>query len=151
MKRFLLTIILAASLAVSAMAAGFGPITISDWRISGITPTSFTSLDGSVALTVNNNSPKYTISGISAVIYNKEGEMFIIGSADDFVIPKGRSVVNVTGHGSLSSYSALLGVLKNFSFNPSDYSIDVTATVKRGFSKAHPVTISRMPLSSILK
>ena len=150
MKKIVLVLLLVCA-ALGASAATFGPLTIHDWHISGLKPTSLKSLDGSLALDLTNTGGKYTLTGISGTIYTKSGDTFLIGTADSIIIPKGRSTVTVKGHGGLSSYSALLSFLRNPSFKPADYTADIVVTVKKGVGKPHTVTMSRVPLSKFLK
>ncbi len=151
MKSFrFFTFLLAALLAVNVYAGPKG-ITVNDWSIESVLPTSFSSVDGKVKVNVTNSRKGIHITDISGIIYNKGGEMFIIGTADDLFIPKNTSDIVVTGHGHLSSYSVLLSLLRNFSLKPADYTADVKATVKIGkLGKARVVEMKQVPLSNFL-
>lgn len=132
------------------LPAGFSGLDFGSFRITSIVPTSFTSIDGAVTLTVEANPyGKVTVTDISGLIY-KHGTPFIIGKADDMVIPAGKGSINVQGHISLASTEALMAVLRDPSINPADYSADVKATVK---VKGRTMIIEKqnMPLSRILK
>ena len=135
----------------NADAASFGGITINSWTIQSISPTSFSSVDGSVRLNVNNTRGRIMISDISGIIYNKAGEMFIIGRADDLTIPRGVSDISVVGHCSLPSFTVLLTLLNNFSVNPADYTADIRANVKVGWGHTHLVEMKGVPLSTFLQ
>lgn len=146
-----LSIALAAILiAVSMSAASYGPLDISDWSISGVRATSISSLDADIVLSLVNRGPRIVMSGISGVIYNNAGEKFIIGSANDMMIPEGSSRTVLRGHGSLSSYSILLSLLRSPSFNPADYKADISLSLTIGVSKTQEVSKKGVPLSSIL-
>ena len=136
--------------ASNQLPAGFSGLDFGSFRITSIVPTSFTSIDGAVTLTVEANPyGKVTVTDISGLIY-KHGTPFIIGKADDMVIPAGKGSINVQGHISLASTEALMTVLRDPSINPADYSADVKATVK---VKGRTMIIEKqnMPLSRILK
>ena len=130
--------------------AGFSGLDFGSFKITSIVPTSFTSIDGTVNLTVEANPyGKVIVTDVSGLIY-KHGTPFIIGKADDMVIPAGKGSVDVQGHISLASTEALMTVLRDPSINPADYSADVKATVK---VKGRVMIIEKqnMPLSRILK
>ena len=134
----------------SNQPAGFSGLDFGSFKITSIVPTSFTSIDGTVNLTVESNPyGRITVTDISGLIY-KHGTPFIIGKADDMVIPAGKGSINVQGHISLASTEALMTVLRDPSINPADYSADVKATVKvRG--RVMIIEKQNMPLSRILK
>ena len=153
MKRFILLAALTALFflpATSAQAVEYGGIEVNNWTIQSVTPTSFTSADIAVRLNVNNTRSRIAASDISGVIY-AGGNMFIIGTADDVVIPHGTADIVIRCHGSLRSFSALLSLMNNLSINPADYSFDARATVKVGWSRAHVVEMKQVPLSTFLK
>lgn len=132
------------------LPAGFSGLDFGSFKITSIVPTSFTSIDGTVNLTVKSNPyGKITVTDISGLIY-KHGTPFIIGKAEDVVIPAGKGSINVQGHISLASTEALMAVLRDPSINSADYSADVKATVK---VKGRMMIIEKqnMPLSRILK
>lgn len=131
-------------------ATSFAGLDFGSFQITSIVPTSFTSMDGAINLTVKANPyGKITITDATGIIY-KQGTAFIIGKAEDVVIPAGQGSFNVLGHVSLASTEALMAVLRDPSINPSDYSADVKATVK---IKGRTMIIEKqnLPLSRILK
>ena len=142
--------VLALCIAPETDAVSKGGITVNSWSLTSIRPTSFTSVDGVVTLNLTSTRRKTVISQISGTIYKKDGQAFIIGTANDLTIPKGESTVQVTGHGSLISYTALLSLLANPSLNPADYTMDVTCTVKTGYRRAHQVEMKGVPVSTFL-
>jgi len=141
--------LLLGSLTVSAQ--DLGGVSVNSWSIKSIRPTSFTSMDASVSLNLTSTRSKTVITDISGIIYDKAGNAFIIGTADDLTIQKGTATVVVVGHGSLESYSALRSVLANLSIKPENYTADVTATVKTGMQKPHQVEMKGVKLSDVLK
>ena len=136
---------------MTMQAASYGGLTVNSWSIGQVSPTSFTSIDGKVTLNITNTRAKMSFSDISGVIYSKTGEMFIIGSVDNFSIRKGTSDIVVTGHGSLASYQAVLSLLRNFSLNPADYTADIKAKVKVGLLRTRQVEQKNVPLSTFIK
>ncbi|MBP5172944.1 MAG: hypothetical protein J6037_04475 [Bacteroidales bacterium] len=153
MKRFIVlaaALVLALLIAPESNAVSKGGVTVNSWSLTSIRPTSFTSVDGVVTLSLTSTRRKTVISDISGTIYKTGGQAFIIGTADDITIPRGESTIQVRGHGSLISYTALLSLLANPSLNPADYTMDVICTVKTGRRRAHPVELKSVPLSDFL-
>ena len=137
-------------LAVSAPAhAQLGDLKFGSYKVTSVVPTSFTSLDGTVAISVTNPVSKINITGISGVVY-KGDVPFLIGSADDVVIPSGTTELSVTGHAALESVSSLFALVRNPTIDPAAYTIDVKADIRiRG--RKYPVEKKGIPLSRILK
>ncbi len=154
MKRFIAlfaALVLALFVAPDSSAVSKGGITVHNWSLTSIRPTSFTSVDGVVTLTLSSSRRRTVISDITGTIYKKDGQAFIIGRADNLTIHRGdNQSVRVTGHGSLISYTALLSLLANPSLNPADYTMDVSCTVKTGIHRPHPVELKNVPLSDFL-
>ena len=154
MKRFIAlfaALVLALFIAPDSSAVSKGGITVHNWSLTSIRPTSFTSVDGVVTLTLSSTRRRTVISDITGTIYKKDGQAFIIGRADNLTIHRGNNqTLKVYGHGSLISYTALLSLLANPSINPADYVIDVSCTVKTGIHRPHPVELKGVPLSEYL-
>lgn len=149
-KIFAITVALFVAACGIASAASYGGLKINKWSINSIRPTSFTSVDGSVKLSIVSERRRMEITNISGTIYNKAGEAFIIGTADDVVIRKGENEIVIYGHGGLSSYSALLGLLGNFSLKPENYTADIYANLKEGRGPVRQVEKKGIPLSAFL-
>ena len=147
---FAAALLLALMIAPETNAVSKGGVTVNSWSIVSIRPTSFTSVDGVVSLSLTSTRRKTVISNISGTIYKKDGQAFIIGTANDITIPRGESTIQVTGHGSLISYTALLSLLANPSLNPADYTMDIRCQVKTGYRHAHPVEMTGVPMSMFL-
>ena len=153
MKRLIVSIIAALAavfVAPDGNAVSMGGVQVNSWSIESVTPTSFSSVNATVRLNITSSRPKTVIREISGIIYNQSGEMFVIGTVDDMVIHRGTADLRILGHGSLSSYMVLLSILKNFSFNPADYTADIKATVKTGIGRAHPVELKGVPLGQFI-
>lgn len=152
MKKFLA--VLAASL---CLALAFAPeskaqlstLSFGDYHIVSVTPVSFTSLSGTMNISITNPGRKITISNINGMVY-KDGIPFLIGNADDVVIAPGTNTVNVSGRASLQTTNALFALLANPTIDPSRYTFDVTAEVTVRH-KTRTVTKKAVPLSYILK
>ena len=147
---FAAALLLALLIAPETNAVSKGGVTVNSWSIVNIRPTSFTSVDGVVSLSLTSTRRKTVISNISGTIYKKDGQAFIIGTANDITIPRGESTIQVTGHGSLISYTALLSLLANPSLNPADYTMDIQCMVKTGYRRPHPVEMKGVPMSMFL-
>ena len=151
MKRFIgvaVALFLALFVSPDSSAVSRGGVTVNSWKLTSIKPTSFTSVDGVVTLNISSTRRRTTITNISGTIYKKDGQAFIIGTADDLVIPRGDNhEIRITGHGSLISYTALLSLLSNPSLNLADYTADISCTVKTGRRRAHPVELKGVPMS----
>lgn len=142
--------VLALCFAPETNAVSKGGVTVNSWQVVSIRPTSFTSVDGVVSLSLTSTRRKTVITEISGTIYRKDGQAFIIGTANDVTIPKGENTIQITGHGSLISYTALLSLLANPSLNPADYTMDVHCKVKTGYRRPHVVEMKGVPMSTFL-
>lgn len=149
MKKFLLALSALLLLAFQSANAQFSALSFGKYKITSIHATSFTSLDGTVALEVTNSFRRFTVQNISGIIY-KGNTAFIIGTADDFQVPAGSNTVSITGHASLASTSALFALLSNPSIDPADYSFDVQAQI-RTRRRVRTVEKKGIPLTRILK
>ena len=153
MKRIVISLIAAlaaAFLAPDGNAIGFGGVQVNNWAVESVMPTSFSSVNATVRMNITSTRPKTVIREISGIIYSKSGEMFVIGTVDDMVIHRGTADLRILGHGSLPSYMVLLSILKNFSFNPADYTADIRATVKTGLGRAHQVELKGVSLGQFI-
>ena len=89
MKRFIAlfaALVLALFIAPDSSAVSKGGITVHNWSLTSIRPTSFTSVDGVVTLTLSSTRRRTVISDITGTIYKKDGQAFIIGRADNLTI-----------------------------------------------------------------
>lgn len=134
-----------------AKAGDFSGLSVNSWKITTVKPTSFSSLDGAVRMNITNKGQRMIVTEISGVIYNKAGEMYVIGTAENLNIHRGTNDIDVIGHCSLSSYSILLSIMKNPSIKPADYTADINATIKVGAGKPKQISKTGIPLSYFLK
>ena len=139
---------------VMMLSAGVGAdaqsrLSFGEYKITSVRPTSFTSMAGTVSIAVNNSGRKLTVTNVSGILY-KDSTPFIIGTANDFVVPAGQNTVSVRGNASLQTMSALFAFLADPSINPADYTCDFTAEVKIG-NKTQLISEKGVPLSKYLK
>lgn len=136
---------LAACLGASAQSSN---LSIGSYKVKSVKPTSFTSVDGTVTINLANSGAKITITEISGIVYKGETP-FMIGTADDIVIPAGESSLNVVGHCSLSSMSGVFALIANPTIDPAAYNADIYCKV-RYKGKTREVDMKKVPLSTFL-
>ena len=99
------------------------------FRITRIMPTSTRSVTGAMEIDMVNDSLAFTMSNISGTVY-KGGKPFLRGDISPIKVPHGSSKVVVNcRYAALAENISLLEVLRNLSFRPQDYTVDVSCTV----------------------
>lgn len=148
MRRFFF-ITVAVLLLIPLPALAQSRISISSFKIMGISPVSLRSVDGEVQFTCSSRS-RYNIflSHISGTIY-KSGKPLVKGTAAPFSIRPGTTTFVVSGNASLCNGVSMMDVLSSISLNVNDYSADVSAIVKDGGSMI-PISMKNVPLSQII-
>ncbi|MCQ2184076.1 MAG: hypothetical protein MJY62_01535 [Bacteroidales bacterium] len=149
MKKFIFLVVVSLFAWGIPASAQLDKFSFGEHSVTSVRATSFTSMDGTVSLVVNNAGHKLTLTSISGMVY-KKGTPFLIGTADDIVIPQGSSTVNVVGHASLPSMSALFTLIQDPTIDPAAYSIDVKFEIKRRMG-TKVCEYKNIPLSRILK
>lgn len=129
-------------------SAQFSKLKFGSYKIESVSPTSFTSLDGVVSLVVDNTGRRFTVSNISGIAYSN-GTPFVIGTAEDFTVPAGSSVLKLKGHAGLQSMSALFALIANPTINPANYTVDIKCDITQR-RKTRTVEVKGLPLSAIL-
>ena len=99
------------------------------YSITSLRPQSFSSVTGSVKVTVTNDTTSFVMKNISGKVY-KLGTPLVQGNAADVFVPHGLSEVGVQGEASLCEGVGFLTILSClFGFNINDYTADVSMTV----------------------
>lgn len=150
MRRFFFIAVAIFLLLVPGAVSAQSRISVDSYKIIGITPVTFTSINGEVQFTCSSKSrSNIFLSNISGTIY-KLGKPLVKGSAAPFSIRPGKSTFVVSGNASLCSGVSLVDVLSSVSFNVNDYSADVNVIVKEG-GKMIPISMKNVPLSQIIR
>ena len=99
------------------------------YRITKVMPTSTRSVTGAMEIECQNDSLGFTMSNISGTVY-KDGKPFLRGDLSPIKVPHGSSKVVVNcRYAALAENISLLDVLRNLSFRPQDYTVDVATTI----------------------
>ena len=99
------------------------------YSITSIRPHSFSSVGGSVKVTVRNDTTAFVMQDINGKIY-KLGTPMVQGHAADVSVPRGLSEVSVSGEASLCEGVGIWTILRCLiGFNINDYTADVSMTV----------------------
>ncbi|MBQ8838264.1 MAG: hypothetical protein IJ005_02980 [Bacteroidales bacterium] len=152
MKRILVILVLSvASLTVSEVChAQFSRLSIGKYGISSIYPESFRAVNGSVWLEVTNPMEGFTVSDVQGVVY-KDGTPFVTGSTSDFHIASGSGRRTISGRAALCDGVSLWTVLSLLSFDPNDYSVDLSLRITMDSGQSRVVTKTGLPLKTLLK
>lgn len=130
MKR-IAVLIVALFLAAAPQAWGqmLGKLHFNGYRITKVMPTSTRSLTGTMEIDCVNDTLGFTMSNISGTVY-KGGKPFLRGDISPIKVPHGSSKVVVNcRYAALAENISLLDVLRNLSFRPQDYTVDVSTTI----------------------
>ena len=99
------------------------------YSITSIRPHSFSSVGGSVKVTVRNDTTAFVMQDINGKIY-KLGTPMVQGHAADVSVPRGLSEVSVQGEASLCEGISIWTILRCLiGFDINDYTADVSMTV----------------------
>ena len=99
------------------------------YSITSIRPHSFSSVGGSVKVTVRNDTTAFVMQDINGKIY-KLGTPMVQGHAADVYVPRGLSEVSVSGEASLCEGVGIWTILRCLiGFDINDYTADVSMTV----------------------
>ena len=120
------------------------------YSITSIRPQSFTSVSGSVKVTVTNDTTSFVMQDISGKIY-KLGTPMVQGHAADVYVPRGLSEVSVSGEASLCEGVGIWTILRCLiGFNINDYTADVSMTVTDEKGHVRTFTEEGMSVAAIL-
>lgn len=130
MKRILYVLTIAVlSLVATPAKAQLSRLHFGGYSITSLRPQSFSSVAGSVKVTVTNDTTSFVMKNISGKVY-KLGTPLVQGNAADVFVPHGLSEVGVQGEASLCEGVGFLTILSClFGFNINDYTADVSMTV----------------------
>lgn len=152
MKRLVtIFVALVVALVVSADChAQFSRLSFGKYAIESLWPESFSSLKGAVWVDVTNPTEDFTVSQIKGTLY-KDGKPFVTGTADSFRVLKGTNKCTVSGRAFLCEGVSFLNVLKLLSFDPEDYTADVTMRVTMDSGASRVVTKNGVKITKYLK
>jgi len=139
--------LVAMGMSISA-SAQMSNLSFLSFKVKSVKPTSFTSVDGIVTLSLVNSGSKITVTEISGIVYKGETP-FMIGSAEDIVIPQGEVTLNLVGHCSLSSMGGVLALIADPTINPEAYNVDIACKI-RYKGKEREAEVKQFPLSAFL-
>ena len=147
MKRTVTLAILIVLCAATAFAQN--DVRFNKVSITSIRPTSMSSVTATVTINVTSRRESTTVSNIEGTAYSKNGTAFLLGSARDITVPTGTHDVAVTCSGSLADGIGLMDFLRNVSFDPADYTADISCTVRTGSSAPHKVSMKGVSMAQL--
>lgn len=152
MRKFLIVLFVSAVAFLSAdqCRAQFSKLSFGDYGVSSIRPESFRAVNGAVWLDVTNPMIGFKMSEITGVVY-KNGRPFVSGTANDVYVPMGTSRVTVTGRAALCSGASLWDVLALITFDPNDYTVDLSVRITLDSGESRVVSQKNLPVSVLLK
>lgn len=130
--------------------AQFSKLTIGDYGIQSIVPTSMTSVRGAVWADIHNSMQGFKVTGIRATVYDN-GQPFVTGAANDVYVAAGSQRVVVSGEASLCPGVSIWSVLKVLFFDPKDYSVDLSLTITLDSGESRTVVKNNLPVTVLLK
>lgn len=150
-KIFALLLMMAVSMAVGdECAAQYEKMKAGRYGIEELYPIGKNQVAGSIWMEVENPYCELRVSDVFCRVY-KDGEPFIEGYADDFVVSAGESKVVVTGSASLCEGVALVEVLQLLVFDPKMYSVDMRMNVTDVSGRTQILEHKKRPVSDLLK
>lgn len=152
MRRFFVALLLSVLVLASAeeCRAQFSKLSFGDYGISSIRPESFRSVRGAVWLDVNNPMQGFTLTEITGTVY-KKGKPFIYGNANDFYVRSGSSKCDISGRAGLCEGVSLWAVLALLTFDPDDYSVDLSVRITLDSGETRVASKKNMPVRELLK
>lgn len=152
MRRFFVALMFSVFLLASAedCRAQFSKLSFGDYGISSIRPESFRSVRGAVWLDVNNPMQGFTLTEITGMVY-KKGKPFIYGNANDFYVRSGSSRCDIHGKAGLCDGVSLWAVLALLTFDPDDYSVDLSVRITLDSGQTRVASKKNMPVRELLK
>lgn len=130
--------------------AQFSRLSIGKYGIESMSPDGFTAAKGAVWLEVANPGETFTVSDIKGTVY-KDGSPFVSGTAPGFTVPDGSSRVIVSGRAGLCEGVSLWSLFSLVTFDPEDYTVDVSLKITTSSGKTRVAQKKGMPLKALLK
>lgn len=151
MKHFILVVFAAVAALVFSLdaSAQMDKVQVKSYKVTRISPRSFSSVDGSVQLTIVNSGAAFVLSNITGTVY-KNGKRFVTGTSKNVTVPKGESVLSISGTATLCPGVSLWEVMKCISFKPSDYTVDAAMRLSVEGGESKLVHAEGLPLGSLL-
>lgn len=132
-------------------AQSMGGLSIEGYKFQSIWPESFRSVRGSVILQVGNSAPEARdIRNITATAYRKDVPFFT-GTCSDVCFMPGSDSYQVSGVVSLcEGISVWTVIAAALSFNPAEYTVDVTAELVLPNGMSIPVEKKGIPVTRFI-
>lgn len=120
------------------------------YSITKLRPQSFSSVIGSVKVTVTNDTTSFVMQDIRGKIY-KLGTPLVQGHTEDVYVPHGLSEVNASGEASLCEGVGIWTILRCLiGFNINDYTADVYMTVTDEKGRTRTFAENGMSVAAVL-
>ncbi len=149
-KLYLFFAALLACVVLGAANHPFAGLGIADYKIKSVWPESFREVSGSVDVTINNSETQRTVRNIRANVY-RNGKPFASGQCCDVTFLKGSNKYTLDGTVRLADgVSVWTAIGAAFSFNPSEYVVEVTMTMTYENGQTETI-VRKVPVTRFLK
>ena len=137
--------------AISCKSSLSDALKVTDYKISGLYPTGFSSVAGTLSISVDNNFKDLNFTDVYGEVYRNDVKFADINMAP-FAIQKGSSSQNINLNASLAggmNLLSLLSLVNNLDIN--EYTMTIHAKLAIGNGKPHDISKKNLPLSKLLK
>ncbi len=140
---------LIACVALAAQTSPFAGLGIVSYKITSAWPESFREVSGSVDVTISNTGTERIVKGIGANVY-RNGAAFASGKCSDVTFVKGQKKYALEGIVKLADGVSVWDAIRAaFSFNPSEYVVEVTMTMIHENGNVETIT-RKVPVTRFL-
>lgn len=146
----LLVVSILAAVATTGLSVHLSDLHFGSYKITGIYPKSFRSVDGSASIACTNSGKTFKMSNIYGMVY-KNGRAFVRGYAQPLTVPAGSSSLNISGNAALCDEITLWDVLACIAFKAEEYTVDVSMTISTDNGQSfHEYSRKGMSVAAIL-
>ena len=137
--------------AISCKSSLSDALKVTDYKINGLYPTGFSSVAGTLSISVDNNFKDLNFTDVYGEVYRNDVKFADINMAP-FAIRKGSSSRNINLNASLAggmNLLSLLSLVNNLDIN--EYTLTIHSKLAIGNGKPHDFSKEHLPLSRLLK
>ena len=145
-------LLLAACMLLTSCASKYKKISVSDFEVESILPTSLRSCTVNVAVNINNPAPAFKVKEIEATV-KRGGEVFGLVTADPVAIDgKSERTYHLPLQAQLAEGIGVIQLLTIYkSFNPEEFTLDLKARANVAGNIGKDIDYKDVPLTKFLK
>lgn len=129
----------------------FEKLAIKSYSIDSAWPSSLRSVKGKATITVDNTGDWRSVSAINATVY-RNSSTFANGTCSNVTFVKGTGSYTLTGLVTLAEGVTIWQAIgAALSFRPSEYTVDVYATMLHGDGSTEQIEKKAIPVTKFLK